>query len=163
MKTSRKLSNTKLCCPLNGEIAIQLIPNQDLLIPYPIKYHPTTDSCWDHYLHCVTQVALASLECVQPAVLLSDEQSASLLSFPVQPMFVKEIGPVPWPNAALDCAVASANKIVRSDNCEIECRMEIWSWYMASTYCAWRIPTVCIQRLHRHLTTCYHRQCPRSQ
>ena len=77
----------------------------------------------DYHLQFGTQVALASLECVQPAVLVSDEQSASLLSFPVQPMFVKEIGPLPGPNAAPDCAVASANRNVHI-NYEIEYRIE---------------------------------------
>ena len=119
------LSNTKLCCPLIREIAILLIPNQDLLNLDPTKYHSTklyltTDSCWDYYLHCVTQVALASLECVQPVVKLVHGQSASLVSFPIQPTLFKEIGPVPGPNAAPDCAVASANKIVWS--------YKLWNW-----------------------------------
>ena len=108
-----------------GNIVILPIPYHEFLILYPINCKCRTIKSLRLYcLHCVTQVALASLECVQPAVLVSDEQSASLLSFPVQPMFVKEIGPLPGPNAAPDCAVASANRNVHI-NYEIECRNEI--------------------------------------
>ena len=53
---------------------------------------------------------LASLECVQLVVVRLKEQSTSLDSFPVQPTVLREMGPLPWPNAAPDCAVASASE-----------------------------------------------------
>ena len=61
-------------------------------------------------LQFCTQVALASRECVQLPVILLDKQSTSLASFPVQPTLVREMGPLPGPNAAPDCAVASASR-----------------------------------------------------
>ena len=66
------------------------------------------------------QVALASLECVQAATLLLNVQSTSLVSFPVQPTLFNAMEPLPWPNAAPDCAVASASKTIQCSYGKIE-------------------------------------------
>ena len=55
-------------------------------------------------------MTLASLECVQLVVVRLKEQSTSLDSFPVQPTVLREMRPLPGPNAAPDCAVASASE-----------------------------------------------------
>ena len=49
----------------------------------------------DYHLQFGTQVALASLECVQAATLLLNVQSTSLVSFPVQPTLLNAMEPLP--------------------------------------------------------------------